>query len=174
MGLILEDMEQIVIPEFQDEFKDNLKNIVATAFDQENIAKTIYSEAEHLLISTLCIGDFTSLKQAVSLKKFSESFATSGRLDAEYYQAKYDELFASLRKQITHPLSGKDGITTIQKSIEPGSDAYCDEGIPFVRVSDVTKYKIRNPEIKLSRDIVPDATTLFPCKDTILFRRMVV
>lgn len=78
MGLILEDMEQIVIPEFQDEFKDNLKNIVATAFDQENIAKTIYSEAEHLLISTLCIGDFTSLKQAVSLKKFSESFATSG------------------------------------------------------------------------------------------------
>ena len=171
MGLILEDMEQIVIPEFQDEFKDNLKNIVATAFDQENIAKTIYSEAEHLLISTLCIGDFTSLKQAVSLKKFSESFATSGRLDAEYYQAKYDELFASLRKQITHPLSGKDGITTIQKSIEPGSDAYCDEGIPFVRVSDVTKYKIRNPEIKLSRDIVPDATTLFPCKDTILFSK---
>ena len=49
--------------------------------------------------------------------------------------------------------------------------AYCDEGIPFVRVSDVTKYKIRNPEIKLSRDIVPDATTLFPCKDTILFSK---
>jgi type I restriction enzyme S subunit len=136
-----------------------------------NESKRIYQSAEQLLLSTVSRSDFTQSQPDVSVKLFSESFAASGRLDAEYYQPKYDELFASLSKQETQPLGGKNGIATIKKSIEPGSEAYCDEGIPFIRVSDITKFGITDPEIKLSRDVVPNITVLFPRRDTILFSK---
>ena len=68
-------------------------------------------------------------------------------------------------------LGGSNGIVCISKSIEPGSEAYQDEGIPFVRVSDVSKYEITPPEIFLSKDVVPNIASLYPKKDTILFSK---
>lgn len=101
----------------------------------------------------------------------TESFALSGRLDAEYYQPKYDVLFAALSTNKTKKLGGANGIVNIGKSIEPGSDAYVEDGIPFVRVSDVSKFEISEPEIKLRSDILPNPEVLFPQKDTILLSK---
>ena len=112
-----------------------------------------------------------NISSNISIKNMSESFLDSGRLDAEYYQPKYDELFTSLRKHTTQLLGGKDGIVIIKKSIEPGSDSYCDEGIPFVRVSNVTKYGISEPSIKLPRNIVAEPDKLYPKRNTILFSK---
>ena len=44
-------------------------------------------------------------------------------------------------------------------------------GIPFVRVSDISKYEMTSPEIHLSPDIVEDVEALFPKKNTILFSK---
>ncbi len=101
----------------------------------------------------------------------SESFLDSGRLDAEYYRPQYDELFTSLKEHSTQLLGGKNGIVSIKKSIEPGSASYCDEGIPFLRVSDVTKYGINDPSIKLPLDIVAEPHKLYPKENTILFSK---
>ena len=38
-------------------------------------------------------------KQKVNVKSFKESFGTTGRLDAEYYQLKYDELASLIKSQ---------------------------------------------------------------------------
>ena len=108
---------------------------------------------------------------AVSIKNFSESFMKTGRLDSEYYQPKFDALFDTIKKFSNKQLGGNDGIVSIKKSIEPGSDAYKDEGIPFVRVSDVSKYGITAPEIYLSYDVVENVDALYPKKDTILFSK---
>ena len=37
----------------------------------------------------------------------------------------------------------------IVKSIEPGSDAYLSEGVPFYRVADVSKEGLKEPDIFL-------------------------
>lgn len=76
-----------------------------------------------------------------------------------------------LQKFSTKKLGGHDGIVDIKKSIEPGSDAYKDNGIPFVRVSDISKYEIKHPEVYLSQNVVKNIDTLFPSKDTILFSK---
>ena len=57
------------------------------------------------------------------------------------------------------------------KSIEPGSDEYKEEGILFVRVSDMSKFEITDPEICLSENIIDNVFNLFPKKDTILFSK---
>lgn len=101
-----------------------------------------------------------------SIKNYSVCKA-SGRLDAEYYQPKYDALFAQLSKYECDTI--KD-IAYIKKSVEPGSEAYRDEGIPFVRVSDVTKFGISDPSIFLSPNDF-DLEELQPKKDTILLSK---
>lgn len=126
-------------------------------------------ESEKILEESLCIKQ--SSNDIVSIKSLSESFNISGRLDAEYYQSKYDELFNVLKKHNTKQLGGKNGLVNIKKSIEPGSESYKDEGIPFVRVSDIDKFEITSPEIKLPQDIVPNIEILYPKKDTILLSK---
>lgn len=165
------DMCLIPIPTFSDAFYKVISNLI---IDSENLiaaSQEKYRYAEKMLASTIDMVDRSSTKIIMSLKSLSESFLTSGRLDAEYYQPKYDELFTSLKKHTTQLLGGKDGIVIIKKSIEPGSDSYCDEGIPFVRVSDVTKYGISEPSIKLPRNIVAEPNKLYPKRNTILFSK---
>lgn len=89
-------------------------------------------------------GNFSNLN--ISVKNYSESFGDSGRLDAEYYQPKYDEILGKVKRFENDNLGN---LVDIFKSIEPGSEAYQDEGIPFVRVSNLNKFEISNPEIKL-------------------------
>ena len=92
---------------------------------------------------------------------------TSGRLDAEYYQSKYDELFSKLSKFECDTIKN---IASIKKSVEPGSEAYQDSGIPFVRVSDVTKFGISEPNVFLSANDF-SLRELQPKKDTILLSK---
>lgn len=101
-----------------------------------------------------------------SCKKLSDSFLASGRLDAEYYQPKYDLLFEKLEG---FPTATIKEIATIQKSIEPGSDAYQEEGIPFIRVANLSKFGLSNSDVKL--DTTQFADTIRPQKDTILLSK---
>lgn len=109
---------------------------------------------------------FTTSTANYSIKNYSVC-KSSGRLDAEYYQPKYDALFAQLSKYECDTI--KD-IAHIKKSVEPGSEAYQDSGIPFVRVSDVTKFGISEPNIYLSPSDF-NLNELRPKKDTILLSK---
>ena len=109
--------------------------------------------------------NFKPSNEKVAIKTFNESFGLSGRLDAEFYQTKYDDLKNFLDTLTTYRLGE---LVNIFKSIEPGSDCYENEGIPFIRVSDVNKFEIAAPEIKLAGHY---DETLFPRKDTILFSK---
>lgn len=138
------------------------------AFQQKS--NEAYQMAEQILRDIVDYPDDTALG-TYSIKKINESFAISGRLDAEYYQPKYDILFDELKKFSCKRLGGPNGIVNIKKSIEPGSEAYTEDGIPFVRVSDISKFGISEPDIKLRSDIIPNPEVLFPPKDTILLSK---
>jgi restriction endonuclease S subunit len=85
-----------IIAELRVPLFENLKNIIAQNFDltEELFQKSVikYSEAEQLLLSELDMTGFTPSSENIAVKSFTESFGTSGRLDAEYYQLKYDEI----------------------------------------------------------------------------------
>jgi type I restriction enzyme S subunit len=131
------------------------------------------SEQEERLAMYLLLKDLGLLaeksprtKIVATEKKLSASFFASGRLDAEYYQPKYDYLDSQLAQLPTQRLGE---IVGIQKSIEPGSEAYQTEGIPFVRVSDFNKFGLETPSVCLDRATY--ATALRPQKDTILLSK---
>lgn len=57
-----------------------------------------YEQAETLLLETLGMADFTPSSEAVNIKSFKDSFGVSGRLDAEYYQPKYEQVIRQIKQ----------------------------------------------------------------------------
>lgn len=164
-----EEVKEIEIPLLSEKLQKAIQSNYRSAHENLVAAQEAYKLAEDMLNSSLGIADFAD--ESCSIKTLSESFIQSGRLDAEYYQPKYDALFDVLRNVTTTNLGGENGLVSIKKSIEPGSEAYQDEGIPFVRVSDVNQYGIVEPTIKLASTIVPDIENLYPRKNTILLSK---
>ena len=164
-----EAIKSLYVPLFSDKLSDTLNLALEkiSLFKRKSLES--YNDAKKLLDTYLNIK--INSDSTYSVKALSNSLMQSGRLDAEYYQPKYDALFDSLQQFPVANLSGDGGLVSINKSIEPGSEAYQDEGIPFVRVSDVNKYGITEPSIKLSITIVPDIESLYPHKDTILLSK---
>lgn len=124
--------------------------------------------AMYLLLKELgLIDDMPQRNKVVTTeKKLSATFLASGRLDAEYYQPKYDYLDSQLAQLPTQRLGE---LVEVRKSIEPGSEAYQTEGIPFVRVSDLNKFGLETPSVCLDRTTY--ATAPRPQKDTILLSK---
>ncbi len=170
-GLSLQKVREIPVPRMGNLFQKIISECCTAAYGSIVHSREVYACAEQILHEVLGLEENGLTDESVSVKTLSESFLISSRLDAEYYQPKYDGLFNTLKKLPCKPLGGESGIVNIRKSIEPGSDAYQDEGVPFVRISDVSKYEITPPEIFLSHDIVEDVEALFPKKDTILFSK---
>ena len=165
-----EEVKEIEIPLLSMDFQKVIEKLFLTANQKRVYARDLYEQAVGILHDHLGI-KFEPQYKSYSEKTLSASFALSGRFDAEYYDPKYDALFSTLSKHKTMPLGGSRGLVSIMKSIEPGSEAYLEEGVPFVRVSDVDKYEISKPSIMLSKDIVPNFEELYPKKDTILLSK---
>ena len=142
---------------------ENIHNLIQLHEAYLNQSILSYKQAEDILNKELGITNIENTKN-YSVKSFSESFGESNRLDAEYYQDKYTQLFDIIKngKQLKE-------LVTITKSIEPGSDEYKDEGIPFLRVSNLTKFGLTDSNVFLDRKKYENL--LKPRKDTILFSK---
>lgn len=192
--LAIERIRRFRIPNFSPDFQSQIEQIVKSAQEKLSESKSLYAEAEEILLLELGLKNWqpgvnrdvgsknhhAELVSAFnknspkyvwdnvnySVKSFSD-FVKSGRLDSEYYQPKYDELFEHLAKYKCTKLGD---IVAIKKSIEPGSDSYIEEGIPFIRVSDVNKFEIKKTDLHLSPKEF-SIEVLRPHKDTILFSK---
>lgn len=150
---------------FSNEFADIVLSKYNAFRKKLESSKHKYREAEEILLEELGLKDWVTTNQTSITKNFTD-FLGSGRLDAEYYQPKYDELFAHLKQYETKPLSK---IVSITKSIEPGSNAYQESGIPFIRVSNLSKFGLSETDIYLDEEKYVDIVK--PRKDTILLSK---
>jgi len=198
--LALERINLFKVPLLSLEFQNKIKELVNNAYSKKEQSQSLYCKAEELLVEALGIdsrgekffaptnvdsAEYSSRGTACraptptnndnntttttnhSIKNFSESFLATGRLDAEYYQPKYEEMEKYLSKFETVRLNK---IVKIKKSIEPGSDAYQDTGIPFIRVSNLSKFGLNETDIYLDKTQYGNLD-LLPKKDTILLSK---
>lgn len=171
-GLILEDLEQIFVPILSNGFQGKIERIVFSAKETLSLSKDTYTAAEALLLEDVGLHNITPDTGNVNVKSFSDSFTATGRLDAEYYLPKYEQAVTAVKKGTCDILRN---IADITKSVEPGSAAYADEGLPFMRVSDYSKYGITPPAKNLSADFCKKNEALIDRlkirKDTVLLSK---
>jgi len=95
--VFLSQMEMFEIPLFKNEFIIKIQKIVELSERLLANSQQSYTQAETLLLETLGLKDFKPSNDPVNIKSFKESFAASGRLDAEYYQLKYEDYLKLIR-----------------------------------------------------------------------------
>lgn len=163
-------VRNIIVPKLSDDFQLEIKNLFSLANQKLKQSKQEYNKAESILLDRLDLINLKPSNENISIRKLSASFGDSGRLDSEYYQPKYDKIVSHI-KQTKHEILGD--VVYIKKSIEPGSDAYCDEGVEFIRVSNVSKFGITKSDICLPINFLfeTEYNALKPKPDTILLSK---
>lgn len=89
-----EEVKEIAIPLLCKELQTAIQKNYNFAYADLIAAKKAYAQAEAILNTYLNIRDYDDNGYAV--KTLSDSFMQSGRLDAEYYQSKYNCLIAQI------------------------------------------------------------------------------
>ena len=90
-----EEVKAIMIPLLGIDFQYNIKSLFDVGYQKLLLSQNIYSQAETLLLEALGLNDFdfdAGKEVHSNVKMCSASFLASGRLDAEYYQRKYEVL----------------------------------------------------------------------------------
>lgn len=133
-------------------------------------SKYFYRLGEWMLIEEIIFTKESFSHLNITTKTLKNSFGVSGRLDSEYYQKKYEAIENKIKSKAYAKLGD---LVDIKKSIEPGSLAYQNQGIPFVRVSNLSKFRISQTEIFLQNDIFnnDELENLYPKKNTILLSK---
>lgn len=164
-NLFLYKIREILLPDFSNKFQDRVERIVKKGCSKRNQALEIYKEAEDALLSELGLLGYTPNDESVSVRKFSDTMVVK-RLDAEYYQPKYDELMTKLERLELRSLAS---LVDFYKSFEPGSECYGNEGIPFVRIADLSEHGIDYSRVKLPKELCKDIRRLR--KDVVLMSK---
>lgn len=89
---------KLIIPLFGRGFQDAIAEQFLTALNHRRLAVQSYEKATATLSSVLDINIAPKSSINSRIMSLKNSFALTGRLDAEYYQSKYDSYYASLAK----------------------------------------------------------------------------
>ena len=96
VNLNCREVEEVLVPCVSDNFVQAIDNIHENAVLCQHQSKNIYTETETLLLSELGLADWQPTHRAESVRNFSEVWG-AGRMDAEYYQPKYDNIVSAVK-----------------------------------------------------------------------------
>jgi type I restriction enzyme, S subunit len=86
-----EEVKAIAIPLLSKTFQERIKSHFDKAASDLVWAEKRCTAAETLLLDALGLANFKSNIEIINIKSLKESFGARGRLDAEYYQPKYEQ-----------------------------------------------------------------------------------
>ena len=164
----LEEVKRIEIPLLCNQLQNGITLSFNKAFDLIQASEVVYHQAQTLLLTELGLADWQPKQQLTFVKNFSDTKSTE-RIDADYFQPKYDELVNAIKN---YP-SGWDtlgNLVTLKKCIEVGSGEYLEDGIPFVRVSNLSSFEITE-EKYISEELYAEIQEHQPQKGEILLSK---
>ena len=138
--IFLWQIEKLVVPLLRREFQASVESVFKAMLLVRKKSNDAYEQAQSLLLSELGLANWQPKHKLSFVKNFSDT-RHPGRIDADYFQPQYEEIVAAIK---SYP-GGWDtlgNLTTIKKGFEVGSEEYLEEGIPFVRVSNLSPFEI--------------------------------
>ena len=169
-NIFLGPIKKFKVPIFSREAMEKIEQEYKSFLKELENSKSLYSQAENLLLGELGLKDYEAEEKLWSIVNFSE-IKKASRMDAEYFQPKYQKMLSLIRANGGMAL---DEIATIKKGFEPGSDAYQEEGKLFIRVSSISKDGITDKDQKylkgelydkLKKDYQPKVGEILLTKD---------
>lgn len=150
-GLILPDLRNLQIPVLGYSLINTVASITRQGHEELVKARVSYQQAETLLLSELGLSNWQPTTESIEVKSFKNSFLSSGRLDAEYYQPKYDEYFDLLAKSTQKRGWPLTETKLFSEPLKYGSSTkleYLETGAPFLRIADLEDYQFADKKLK--------------------------
>lgn len=132
-------IEELEVPILDISFQEKIEKIIQISYLLKIEASHKYQEAETLLLETIGLNNFEPSTKHVNVKNFKDSFMITCRLDAEYYQPKYEEIINAIKSNKT----GFNKLETYIDNYSTGypykSESYTEEGISLIRINNIQK-----------------------------------
>lgn len=97
LNLFIYKIKNIKIPNAGIKFQKIIEKAVINAHELLDQSTKLYKQAEDMLLFEIGFKENELNNKNISVKTLSSSFNATGRLDAEYYQPKYDEIIKKLK-----------------------------------------------------------------------------
>jgi type I restriction enzyme S subunit len=168
-GINLFDIRNVPVPILSKEFQSEIESLVCRSKSYADESTKVYRKAQNLLLDDLGLSNWKPKHRPSFVKNYSDTDGAA-RIDAEYFQPKYDEIVKAI-KGYSGGWDMLGNITSIKKCVEVGSEAYIDEGdIPFVRVSNLSPFEITE-EKYISDELYAELSQHQPQQGEILFSK---
>ena len=131
-----QDLYSIPIVILPNSKRNEIKEGYLEAYVLYKKAEECYEKANDLLLNELNLNE-NSLEYDLFYNSNLKELINSNRIDAEYYQPLYGKIIEKLKSNFeVKPL--KNFLVELKKGIEVGGNNYSEEGIPFIRVSNIS------------------------------------
>jgi len=131
-GLLLEDMDQLPVPRFSVSFERQIADVVDEAYQALEASEAFLMQAEEEVFRILGLENWVAPEPLTYTRSSSDVFA-AGRIDSEYHQPKYENLYCELSTRFQ--ISDLASLGEVSKGI---TVSYFDDGIiPIVRSGDL-------------------------------------
>lgn len=168
MHLNLSDSRNIIIPILAEALQNTIKSLFFNVIRLKKQSVTEFDQAQILLLSELGLADWQPKHRLTFVKNYSNA-QRAERIDAEYFQPKYEEIVHAI-KSYAGGWDRLGNLVTMKKCVEVGSKEYLNEGIPFVRVSNLSPFEITE-EKYISEALYAKILQHQPEQDEILFSK---
>ena len=167
-GLNLPDLQEIQVFIPSNDFQKLIEKNIKQSFVNISNSKELFAQVQNILLVELGLANWQPKHQLTFIKNYSDT-QQAGRIDAEYFQPKYEDIIKAIQNY-----SGRwntlGNLVAVKKCIEVGSGEYREEGIPFVRVSNISPFEITE-EKYISEKLYQKIEQYQPKKGEILFSK---
>ena len=147
LNLFIEKIKTLLVPT-GDHFNEVGKT-VRQAYQKQRDSEDLYAQAQALLTAELRLDRLDLSEGLYSVRRASEALQ-AGRIDAEYFQPKYEQLLQQL-EQAKSKGWALDKLGNLSAPLRYGTSTkleYLDDGVPFLRITDVRQYRFHLDEIR--------------------------
>ena len=138
-----EELKRVEIPLVSNDFQLEITTAFDNAFKNIQESEKKYQEAQTILLSELGLLEWKPKHQQCYIKNYSD-IEQAGRMDAEYYQPKYEEI-----EQAIEDYSG--GYSSIKNEFVQNESTFIVEDEKLYQYVEIGSVNISNGEITLSR-----------------------
>jgi len=138
----LEDIRDIVIYEASDNLQGIISKCVHLSQSLVSNSESTFKEAENILLSELGLTNWQPKHQLTFIKNYSDT-QQAERIDAEYYQPKYEEIEDAIK-------SYKGGYSTIGNEFDQNKSTFDVDSTKVYQYVEIGSVNVTNGEIVVS------------------------
>ena len=147
--IFLWQLEKLIVPLFADKFQSSIEDLFKLALSFQKKSGVVYNEAQAILLSELGLTNWQPKHQPTFIKNYFDT-QKADRIDAEYYQPKYEEIEKSIKDYSNGYSFIKDEFThntSTFKAIEEKQYSYVEIGSVNVSNGEIIPNEVLGAEL---------------------------